>query len=406
MPVKRKTLVALVAIAGLAGLGGYAYYANRADPASPRPAAGAPGAPAGKPVSASAGASAGGVAIGVETVKVAAATFQDYVGAVGSLKSNESVILRPEIAGRISVIHFREGAAVAKGSVLVSLDASTQIAELRQAEANLALSEANYRRTEDLFQKRFVAERARDEAAANLKVLQAAVALARAKYEKTQLRAPFAGIVGIRNVSVGDYVKEGQDLINLEDISTLKVDFRLPESLFARLQRGQAIDVATDAMPGQTFKGAVDAIDPLLDASGRAVSVRARLPNQERKLRPGMFVRVRLAFGGERRGLAVPEQTLVPSGNDNFVFKVEEGKAQRAKVRIGQRRGTTVEIVEGLKEGDEVVTAGQLKLREGVSVRPVDPGAAFADAPAAPSPGGRPAVRAPDPAPARPGQAS
>ncbi len=353
----KKRLVALLAVAGLLALGGYAYFANQTAPASPQP----PGK--------TGGGAPGGFAVGVETVKVSASAFQDDIAAVGSLKSNESVVLRPEIAGRIAALHLREGMPVARGAELVALDAATQVAELRQAEANLALAQANYKRTEELYQKKFVSERARDESAASLKVLEAAVALARAKLQKTQLRAPFAGIVGIRNVSVGDYVKEGQELINIEDIDSLKVDFRLPESYLARLDKGQSVEVSTDAVPGQTFKGTLDAIDPLIDAAGRAISLRAHLANPELKLRPGMFVRVRLAFGGERQGLAVPEEALVPAGNDNYVFKVVEGKAQRAMVKIGQRRGPTVEIVEGLKAGDEVVTAGQLKLRDGVPVQ-------------------------------------
>lgn len=363
MAARKKHLVAIVAALGLLALGGYAYFANQSASSSPQSPAGPPSG--GKP----GGGPPGGFAVGVETVKVAASGFQDEVAAVGSLKSNESVVLRPEIAGRIAAIHLREGLPAAKGAVLVALDAATQAAELRQAEANLALSQANFKRTEDLYQKKFVAERARDEAGANLKVLEAAVSLAQAKLQKTQIRAPFAGTVGIRNVSVGDYVKEGQELINIEDIGSLKVDFRLPESYLSRLQKGQAVELSADAMPGQTFKGVLDAIDPLLDASGRAISLRARLANPELKLRPGMFVRVRLAFGGERQGLALPEEALVPAGNDNFVFKVAEGKAQRVKVKIGQRRGATVEIVEGLKAGDEVVTAGQLKLRDGVPVK-------------------------------------
>ena len=363
MAVAKKHLVAIIAVLGLLALGGTAWFANQSSP-SPHPSAGTP--PGGKP----GGGPPGGFAVGVETVKVAASGFHDEVAAVGSLKSNESVVLRPEIAGRIAAIHLREGMPAARGAVLVALDAATQAAELRQAEANLALSQANFKRTEDLsHQKKFVAERARDEAAANLKILEAAVALARAKLQKTQIRAPFAGIVGIRNVSVGDYVKEGQELINIEDIGSLKVDFRLPESHLSRLQKGQAVELSADAMPGQAFKGVLDAIDPLLDASGCAISLRARLANPDLKLRPGMFVRVRLAFGGERQGLALPEEALVPAGNDNFVFRVAEGKAQRVMVKLGQRRGATVEIVEGLKAGDEVVTAGQLKLRDGVPVR-------------------------------------
>jgi membrane fusion protein (multidrug efflux system) len=377
MAARKNHFIAIAAALGLLALGGYAYFANQSSP-SPQSPAGAPAG--GKP----AGGPPGGFAVGVETARVSASGFQDEVAAVGSLKSNESVVLRPEIAGRIAAIQLREGMPAARGAVLVALDAATQAAELRQAEANLALSQANYRRTEDLYQKKFVAERARDEAAANLKVLEAAVALARAKLQKTQIRAPFAGIVGIRNVSVGDYVKEGQELINIEDIGSLKVDFRLPESDLSRLQKGQAVELSADAMPGQAFKGVLDAIDPLLDASGRAISLRARLANPELKLRPGMFVRVRLAFGGERQGLALPEEALVPAGNDNFVFRVAEGKAQRVKVKIGQRRGATVEIAEGLKAGDEVVIAGQLKLRDGVPVKAVPAGEAPAAAKPAP----------------------
>jgi membrane fusion protein (multidrug efflux system) len=367
MAARKKHFIAIIAGVGLLALGGTAYFANQSSP-SPHPPAGTP--PGGKP----AGGPPGGFSIGVETAKVSASGFQDDVAAVGSLKSNESVVLRPEIAGRIAAIHLREGMPAARGTVLVALDAATQAAELRQAEANLALSQANFKRTEDLYQKKFVAERARDEAAANLKVLEAAVALAQAKLQKTRIRAPFDGIVGIRNVSVGDYVKEGQELINIEDIGSLKVDFRLPESYLSRLQKGQGVELSADAMPGQTFKGVLDAIDPLLDAAGRAISLRARLDNPERKLRPGMFVRVRLAFGGERQGLAVPEEALVPAGSDNFVFRVAEGKAQRVMVKIGQRRGAAAEIVEGLKAGDEVVTAGQLKLRDGVPVKAVQAG--------------------------------
>ena len=377
-------LVAIIAGIGLLSLAGYAYYANQSAPPAPQPPG--KGAAAGKPGGgAPGGGPPGGFAIGVEVAQVAAIVFQDDVGAVGSLKSNESVVLRPEIAGRIAAIHLREGAPAGKGTVLVALDAATQAAELRQAEANLELAQANYKRTEDLYQKKFVSERARDEAAANLKVLEAAVALARAKLQKTQIRAPFAGIVGIRNVSVGDYVKEGQELINIEDIGSLKVDFRLPETHLGRLQKGQGVEVASDAVPGQVFRGVLDAIDPQIDAAGRAISLRARLPNPGQKLRPGLFVRVRLAFGGERQGLAVPEESLVPAGSDNFVFRVAEGKAQRVKVKIGQRRGATVEILEGLDAGDQVVTAGQLKLRDGVSVRPTQ-GAATAPAEAKPGP--------------------
>lgn len=359
----RNIRILIAAAAGFLALGGYAYYANRVSVFAPPVARDAAAAePAGKP------APPGQSAIGVETIRVLSDTFLDSVSAVGTLKSNESVVLRPEIAGRVTEIRFREGAPVGRGAVLLTLDASTQRAELQQAQANLALARANLLRTEELFEKKFVSARARDEASANMKVLEATLALAQARYDKTQIRAPFAGIVGIRDIAVGEYVRDGQELVNLEDIATLKADFRLPENLLPKVRKGQAVEVTTDALPGAVFKGTVNAIDPMLDPSGRAVQLRARLANPQIRLRPGMFVRVRLVFGDERRALAVPEQALVPEGKDNFVFKVAAGKAQRVRVKTGQRRGTSVEIVEGLEEGDEIVTAGQLKLRDGVPV--------------------------------------
>lgn len=362
----------MIAALGLAGLGAYAYVAQRGVGA-PAPG-GQAGARPGGPAQAGGGAP-GGFAIGVETERVAATTLADDVSAVGTLRSNESVVLRPEIAGRIRAIHFRDGAKVGKGTPLVSLDAAIQEAELQQARANLALAQANYRRTEDLFGKKFISERAKDEAAATLKVQEAATALAQARLARTRIVAPFAGIVGIRNVSVGDYVKEGQDLINLEDISTLKVDFRLPERYLGRIGKGQSVDLDSDAMPGARYRATVDAIDPLVDTEGRAVLLRARLANPEGKLRPGLFVRVKLIFAQRGDVLTVAEEALVPSGSEQFVFRVAEGKAQRVKVRTGKRQGTRVEVLEGLQAGDLVVTAGQIKLRDGASVKVIDPAA-------------------------------
>ncbi|HJW27373.1 MAG TPA: efflux RND transporter periplasmic adaptor subunit [Rhodocyclaceae bacterium] len=377
---RKRLLVVVVAFLGMAGLGYVAYSANRtpgAGPAIPGAAA-APGKPG-------AGGPPGGFAVAVETVRVAASDFVDEANAVGTLKSNESVVLRPETAGRVAAINFRDGAVVAKGSVLLSLDAAVQEAELQQARANLALAEANFRRNQELLTKKFISQQALDNVAATLKIQQAAVQLADAKVAKTRVRAPFNGVVGLRNVSVGDYVKEGQDLVNLEEVGTLKVDFRLPETYLARIGKGQQVEVASDALPGQGFKATLDAVDPLVDQNGRALSLRARLANPEGKLRPGMFVRVRLIFGERKNVLMIPEQALV-SGAAPLVFKVVDGKAATAKVKVGLRRTGQVEVVDGLAAGDLVVTAGQLKLKDGVPVRAVGEGAPAApSAPAAPA---------------------
>ena len=183
-------------------------------------------------------------------------------------------------------------------------------------------------------------------------------------------------------MSVGDYVKEGADMVNLEAIDPLKVDFRVPEVYLTQLHVGQTLHVTLDAMPGKTYEGKLLAINPLIDAAGRSVVIRAQVKNQDSALRPGMFARVRLFTRDLQEALVVPEQAIVPQGDEWFVYRVVDGKAQRAKVDIGQRREGKAEIMKGLADGDLVVTAGQLKLREGVAVQV----AAQANAPAAGAP--------------------
>ncbi|MFZ2972695.1 MAG: efflux RND transporter periplasmic adaptor subunit [Ferribacterium limneticum] len=355
-----------IALAGLAGLGYYAYTANRAPAAEPV-------TPAGVPVKSGGGAAPASPPTAVEVARVTASDFADDVAAVGTLKSNESVVLRPETAGRVASIGFKDGAVVAKGTVLVVFDAAIQDAELLQARANLALAKSSYERNVELVGKKFLSQQALDSSAATLKVQEAAVQLAEAKAARMRIKAPFTGMVGLRNVSVGDYLKDGQDLINIEDVATLRVDFKLPENYLGRISKGQSVEVVTDALPSERFKAVLDAIDPMVDQNGRSISARARLDNAKGKLRPGMFVRVRLLFGERKAVLMVPEQAIVPGGQP-AVFKVVDGKVSLVKVKLGVRRTAQVEVVEGLAAGDLVVTAGQLKLREGAAVRPVGEG--------------------------------
>jgi len=181
--------------------------------------------------------------------------------------------------------------------------------------------------------------------------------------------APFDGVVGIRSVSPGDYVKEGDTLVNVEDIATLKADFRLPEAYLDRVRRGQVLALASDVLPDERFAAEVDAIDPLVDAQGRSIVLRAKLANPEGRLRPGMFVRVRVMLAERPGVLVVPEEALVPApGGAAYVYRVVDERAQRVDVKTGARRDAQVEILEGLTPGDVVVTAGQLKLRDGARV--------------------------------------
>jgi len=304
----------------------------------------------------------------VEASRVTIAKLPQSLNAVGSLRSDETVVVRPEVAGRIANIAFREGERVAEGQVLIRLDDSVQKADLDRAKANLVLSKTKHERAIDLRNKGFVSTQALDELENSVKVAEADAELMTARVNKMTLRAPFSGTVGLRQASVGDYVKEGQDIVNLESLDPLKVDFRLPELALSRVQNGQTLQISLDALPDRAYDGRVYAINPLIDANGRAIVIRAQVPNREGRLRPGMFARVRLFTSDNRDSIVIPEEALFPVGDDKYVYKVVEGKAQRQKVEIGQRREGRVEIVNGLVRDDVVVTAGVIKLREGVAV--------------------------------------
>ncbi len=218
-------------------------------------------------------------AAGVEVVKAERARLQDDAQSVGSLRSRQSVMLRPEVAGRVKELGFADGATVRKGQVLVQLDDVLQKAEIKQAQAQVSIAQANLKRNQELVAQSFVAQRVLDESGANLQVAEAQLALACARWSRMAILAPFDGIVGIRNINLGDYVKDGADLVNLEDISSMYADFRLPERFQGKLRARQAVQLQLDAFPGRVFKAQIEAIDPLLDVNGRSVGVRAILPN-------------------------------------------------------------------------------------------------------------------------------
>ena len=365
--------VTIVSVLALLALGAGVWYwqqqATRAPVSVGAPQAGQPG---GAAVGQAKPEAEGPPPVAVELASVSSGAMPEVLDAVGTLRSAEAVVVRPEVSGRIATIAFREGAQVKRGTVMVGLDDSIARAELQQARANLTLAEADLKRSTDLAARGFVSAAARDDAVAKREVARAARALAEARLAKTQLRAPFSGVAGTRNVSIGDYVREGDALFNLEDIASLKVDFRLPEIHFSRLRRGQAIDIRSDALPDESFAARVAAIDPVVDAAGRAVLLRAELQNPGLRLRPGMFVRVRLQLAEREGVLRVPEQALVPgTQNTVYVYRVAEGVARRAPVSIGARQNGMAEIIDGLAEGDVIVAAGQQKLRDGARVRDV-----------------------------------
>lgn len=310
----------------------------------------------------------GGFAMPVDAAEVRRDLVLRSVEAVGTLRANEQVTLRPEIAGYVEEITFNEGESVTAGTVLIKIDDEILQAELTQAEASFALSQQNYERADRLQQQGSGTTRARDEALAELRTNEAILALARTRVRKTLIAAPFAGILGLREVSVGEYVSVGEALVTLQDIETIKVDFRVPELYLAEVRLGQELGVRVDALPAETFSGTVYAIDPQVDINGRALVIRATLPNRTGALRPGLFARVDLILERHENALLIPEAALVPTKDGNFVYRVVEGTATLTPVKIGIRQGAEIEILDGLSDGDVVVTGGQLKLQDGMPV--------------------------------------
>ncbi len=348
----------LVLLAVLAAAGGGTWWFLSEREPELAPAAAAQSAPAPTPV---------------EAAEVEVGTVTEEVTVAGTLRSNESVNISAEISGVISAIRFAEGEPVEAGTLLFELDDAIWRAELAEAEARFALSERNYDRAVDLLQKNVGTARTRDEALAERETARAVLGLARARLDKTAIEAPFAGILGLRKVSVGEYVTPGQALINLENIQPIKADFRIAERHLQRLRPGQPVRVAVESLPGQTFEGEIIAIDPEVDPESRSVAIRAQVQNEERLLRPGQFTRVNVVIEQRENAILVPEQALVPLGGDTFVFKVVDGTATLTQVRVGQRRDGRAEIVSGLAPGDVVVSAGHQKIRDGAPVQPITP---------------------------------
>ena len=328
-----------------------------------------------------------------QPVKVAAAKLgpaADEAGAVGNLRADEAITVRPEIAGRVVEMPFREGERVKRGARLVLLESSDLRAVLDASAAQLKLDTQRHERNEDLFKKGFISPQALDESRSTLARSRAKLAEDQAKLAKAEVRAPFDGVLGLRQVSEGAFVAAGTDIVRLEKIDVLKLDFRVPEAYAARLRAGQPVRLTVDAWSGEAFSGAVYAIEPGVDEQTRTVQLRARVANPGLKLRPGMFARVSVQVGSRERAVWVPEAAIVPRGQDSYVFKVAEGKAALVKVRIGSRRVGEAEIAEGVAAGDLVITEGNQRVQPGAAVAVMGDGPPKAPA-AAPAGGAAPA---------------
>lgn len=359
----RSIAVGAALVVAFAGLGWFAI--SNGDSPAPSPRMG--GRPQQAVPQQGHGRFGGDAPVSVVAVPVKRVPFAQEVEAVGTARANEAVDITAKLSNRITAIHFREGQQVKAGQVLVEFDSEQARATLAEAEAALKDSQSQYKRSRELYATKALSEAQLDQIEATLKANEARVAGARSQLNDTIIRAPFSGRVGLRHVSVGSYVTPGTVITTLDDTSVIKLDFSVPEVFLSALQEGLPITARTSAYPDVEFKGRVGSIDSRLDPVSRSIVVRAHIDNPDGRLRPGMFLTVKLIRPGAP-ALMLPEEALVPEGSKKYVFIVVDGKAVRTEVETGRRRPGEVEIVSGLAEGDLVVTQGTQKIRDGVPV--------------------------------------
>jgi membrane fusion protein (multidrug efflux system) len=309
-----------------------------------------------------------GVVVATSLVK----PFPLSAEALGNARANEAVDIRSQITAAVTAIEFEEGQTVQRGEVLLRLESSEPLAELAAARAALVESDSQYRRSEELYRTRVVSESELEQVGAQRDADEAAVNAAQARLDQTVIRAPFSGQLGLRRVSVGSVVSPVTVITTLDDTSRIKLDFDVPEVFLARLQPGLTVTARSAAWPGESFTGRVASVDTRVDPVSRTVTVRALLPNESGRLRPGMFLTVTL-LKEDVSALVVPEQAIVPERSQQFVFVVgDDNVVERREVRSGRRRPGEVEILAGLAAGERVITEGTQKVREGVTVRVLD----------------------------------
>ncbi|MFZ2507545.1 MAG: efflux RND transporter periplasmic adaptor subunit [Steroidobacteraceae bacterium] len=325
------------------------------------------------------GAANAAESVAVVTAPVVRKPIAIRIEALGTANANEAVEITSKTGNKVLAIRFEEGQWVRRGQVLVELDGAQDRADLAAAEAALAESRSAYMRSRDLYAQQALSQSQLEQIEATLKGNEARVAAAAARVADTVIRAPFDGRVGLRRVSVGALVNPGTIITTLDDTRTMKLDFDVAETFLAILKPGLAVAATSVAYPGESFDGIVESVDSRVDPVARSVKVRARIPNPDRLLRPGMFLNIEVSRDPVP-GLVVPEEALVPERGKVFVFVVAEGRVSQRQVETGRRIPGEVEIMGGARAGERVVIEGTQKIREGSLVHELAPGAAAAGA--------------------------
>jgi len=312
-----------------------------------------------------------------ETVTAAAVradSWEAALTAVGTLNAVQGVTLAADLAGKVVEIAFEAGTPVKKGDILLRQDTSSEEAQLPGAKAQVDLTRTNLERMSQLLAKNLISQSERDSALAAAEQAQAQADTIRATIEKKTIRAPFSGHLGIRQVNLGQMLREGDPIVTLQSLDPIYVDFTLPQQQLSLARLGLTVQVSTDALPGETLKGRITAINPLVDAETRQIRVQATVANRGNKLRPGMFVNVAVGLPARQKVLAIPATAVLYAPYGDSVFIIEDGADKKGKVlrqqfvRLGEKLGDLVAVTNGVKEGETVVSTGVFKLRNGQSV--------------------------------------
>jgi membrane fusion protein (multidrug efflux system) len=319
--------------------------------------------------------------VGVVTAEAAMGDLGLEIEAIGNAVANESTEITSRTVNTVTAIHFNEGQLVRKGTVLVEFDSVQARSELAAAEAALAESRAQFKRSRELLATQALSQAQLDTLEATLKSNEARVQAAQAKVEDTIIRAPFAGRIGFRRVSLGSLVSPGTVIATLDDTSVMKLDFTVPQAYLFALQPGLPITAQIAGVPNEKFAGKVTTLDSRVDPVTRSIVVRAELPNAKGIMKPGMFMTARISAAASK-ALLVPEGAIVPEQGKSYVFVVKDGVASKREVSLGRRKPGQVQVTEGLANGEKVIVEGTQKVRDGIQVVEVeaDTGTAVASA--------------------------
>lgn len=318
-------------------------------------------------------------AITVSTMKVESSLWQSKLKAVGSLRARVGVKVTTELAGMVQTIYFTPGTTVEKETVLVQLNAGTEIGQLHSLEAQVELAKITYERDKAQYAAHAVSKQTVDADEWNLKNLKAQVEQQAATVEKKTIRAAFSGQLGINNVNPGQYLNVGDIVTTLQSFDPIYADFYLPQQTLAQLQFGQTVNVVTDTFPQQSFRGKITTIQPEVDTNTRNVVVEATIANAKFELKPGMFANVEVDTGMPQIYLTLPQTAISFNSFGDIVYLVKDSGKKDSKnqpilvanqvfVTVGETRGDQIAVLKGLKLGDTVVTSGQLKLKNGSQV--------------------------------------